>query len=213
MIIPRWRLVVPLAALFAVSALLWWATAVWPLLPFGSAVFYRWSWVWTFAILLALFGLPVTLLAALFRRARRNAVRLSAGFAAILIGFGVGARVGGSQRLKRLEGIPARAAPLIAAIQTFEEDHQRPPNRLEELLPDYIATIPSTGFGGHPAWSYQTAPFANHADYSGLYGENAWALNLYVAGRPVPSYRMLYLPNARYPSTAGRVGEWARMEY
>ena len=86
-------------------------------------------------------------------------------------------------------------------------------NGLEELVPGYIAVIPSTGFGGHPAWSYEARPFVDHPAVSGLYGENPWALNLYVADRPVSSDRMLYLPNLRYPSTATRIGEWARVHY
>jgi hypothetical protein len=133
--------------------------------------------------------------------------------AAILLGFVAGVYVGSRQRLKQLEQIPARADPLINAVQAFHQRQGRPPERLEELVPGYIATIPATGLGGYPSWSYEAAPFVNHPDHSGLYGENAWALNLYVVGRPAPSYRMLYLPNQRYPSTAGAVGKWARLHY
>lgn len=209
---PRWRLALLCAALFALSASLWWATAVWAVLPFGSTAFHSWSLLWIAAFLLALFGLPASLLAAVFRKARRKALGVSAVCAAILLGWGVGIRVGATQKTKRSELIPARAAPLIMAIQAFERDHRRPPDRLEDLVPGYIAAIPATGLGGHPAWSYERAPFVEHRDHSDLLGENTWALSLYVPGR-YPSYRMLYLPDRRYPSTATRVGEWARMHY
>jgi len=214
----KWRSIVwrrsdgLLAVLGAVTALQWWATAVWALLPFGSAIFIRWSWLWSGAFILACLMLPVSLLAALASKIRPKALRVAAGCAAIIVGFGVGGTVGRWHRTGRLETIPTRAAPLIAAIGEFERDHRRPPESLEELVDGYIATIPSTGFSGHPTWGYDVRPFENGPGKSDLYGDNPWALNFYAGGWPA-SDRLVYLPNLRYPSRAARIAEWVRVGF
>src|SRR5687768_12353370 len=87
-IMPRWRLAVLCATLVALSASFWWATAVWAVLPFGSLAFYPWTLFGIAAFLLALCGLPASLLAAVSRRARRKALGVSAVCAAILLGSG-----------------------------------------------------------------------------------------------------------------------------
>jgi hypothetical protein len=206
-------LVVVVAALFSASALAWWATFAWASLPSGSDVFYRWSWVPTLAWFLALLGVPLGLLTCLFRRARARALRGLAACAAILLGFSVGGRIGSWHQSKGIDQLPARAAPLIAGLRAFERDQGRAPETIEELVPTYLAAIPPTGFGGHPRWWYVRSPFAPHPDQAGLYGDNAWALNVYVGARPGPSYRLLYLPDRQYPASARRVGDWALVHH
>lgn len=207
-----WRWTIWPLACFALSTFVWWAGAVWALLPFGSIFFYRASFFAVVAFFLALFGLPLTLLAALFRRIRRGALRSAAVLLAFLLGFVAAAGLAGWQRDKRMETIPARAAPLVAAIEAYERDAKRPPESLDQLVPRYLPAIPSTGFGGHPEWFYRAPPPSGHPSEA-IYGENRWVLALYVGARPFPSHRMVFLPDHRYPDWAKRYGDWAVTYY
>jgi hypothetical protein len=209
----RWRWTVWPVACFAASTFVWWAGAVWALLPYGSVFFYRASFFAMIAFFLALAGLPVSLLAALFRRIRRGALRFSAVCLAFLLGFWVAANISGWQRQKRMATVPTTAAPLVAAIEAFEREQHRLPERLDDLVPRYVVAIPSTGFGGHQEWHYAAPPRTTGHPDDEIYGTNRWVLALYVGARPFPSYRMLYLPDQQYPSTAGRVGTWAYTHY
>ncbi len=62
------------------------------------------------------------------------------------------------ERLKKFQGLPMRAAPLVAAIEKFAKDTGKPPNNLSELVPKYIASIPETGVGQFPSYSYRAIP-------------------------------------------------------
>lgn len=46
------------------------------------------------------------------------------------------------------------AAPLVAAIESYRTDHDKPPATLDALIPDYITDIPSPTVGCGE-WSYQ----------------------------------------------------------
>ena len=208
------RRIVGLGMLFLVVAVLWWGTAMWELLPSGSGIFQQWSLLWAIALTVSLFALPLALIAAVFRKVRRPALRVSAVCAVIIAGWFVGLKIGVWQRYRHFEEIPHRAAPLVAAIHAFERDQGRPPHALEELLPRYLGAIPPTGFGGHPKWQYREGPFTGEPTGDGvLLGENPWVLNLYIVTRLAPGHRFLYLPNRRYPENAPRTGEWARLHY
>jgi hypothetical protein len=203
----------PAVATFLVSSVLWWATVVWACLPSGSLVFQRWSIVWLVAFFVALLVLPLALAGVPFRRLRGAALRTLSLSVAFLLGFLLGARGGSWQQVRLLESLPDRAAPLIGAISRFEAARGRPPDSLDDLVPGFIPAIPATGFGGYPEWSYERQPYVDHPDHAGLYGGNAWALNVYIAGRPTPGYRLLYLPNKAYRTGVPRMGDWARLHY
>ena len=201
------RLALLLAVCFIAAALLWWATFVWALLPQGSVVFYRWAYPIAFAWMVALFGLPVSLLFMVSRRRRPAALRWFAACGAILLGVRLGAEIGKAHRLKLMEEIPARARNLVAAIDAFERENGRPPDALEDLVPRHLPAIPPTGCGGHPEWFYNRAPYSGHPS-DDVYGSNRWVLALFVGGRPMGMYRVLYLPDRRYPATFTRIGDW-----
>jgi hypothetical protein len=43
-----------------------------------------------------------------------------------------------------------RSAPLIAAIERYNDAHGQYPTSLEDLVPDFLPLIPNTIVGGHP---------------------------------------------------------------
>ncbi len=53
--------------------------------------------------------------------------------------------------------VPARAQPLIEAIERFKQARGEYPNNLKELQPDFILEIPHTNMAGYPTFSYEHA--------------------------------------------------------
>jgi hypothetical protein len=48
-----------------------------------------------------------------------------------------------------------RSEPLVKAIHQFQTAKGRPPEDLKELVPDYLASVPGTGFGSFPDYEYK----------------------------------------------------------
>jgi len=63
-----------------------------------------------------------------------------------LIGAGIGNRI----KWKALGQLAERSRPLIAAIDAYEKKRGQPPESLENLVPDFLPTIPATGIGARP---------------------------------------------------------------
>jgi hypothetical protein len=208
MAVPIARLALTAVACLAASAALWWLAYFWAFLPFGSDAFYRVVPLLAPLTLLAIPALLLSLLLSLSRRRRRAALTWFAACAGVVGGAYLGTGLARPQRLRSIEHVPSRASALVQAIEAFERDQGRAPDRLEELVPRYLDAIPPTGLGGHPRWFYNRAPYSSHPS-DAEYGDNPWLLKLFVGSRFVGSCQVLYFPDRRYPAGATRIGEWA----
>lgn len=106
-----------------------------------------------FAVLL----LPVLLLVLLRDRAP-GMQRLTAGVLVFVASTVMGATFKEPVRKAHLHRVADHGAPLVAAIARYEADNGRPPAQLQALVPRYLATIPDTGLGAHPEWTYRVTP-------------------------------------------------------
>jgi hypothetical protein len=163
------------------------------------------------------FGLILMLVA----KTRKNAFyALIAGLVMTLEIFGgpnLGLRLAERAKHRAYLRCPNHAKPLIVAIRAFEKDHGKPPRRLEDLTPKYIATLPQTGIGAYPDYEYHDHESGLVSDYSG----NAWMLVVPLC--PLGEFDeedLLYLPNQDYDkqfSAKGkfhieeRVGDWVHV--
>lgn len=125
----------------------------------------------------------------------------------IALSFG-GARLGIRLRMNAFDRLAARSEPLVMAIQKFATDKGRPPNSLDELLPSYLAGIPTTGMGGYPEYEYLTGSDAQE------YGGNAWVLLVHAPGPGINFDMFMYFPKQNYPDrgyggSLERIGTWA----
>src|SRR5262245_15567529 len=96
-------------------------------------------------VLPGLFMIPVALLALpllAIRRARRAAGVVALASGALAAGTILGIMIDGSLRMHAFSGAALRARPLVAAIRQFEAEHARPPDRIEDLLTEYLQAIP-----------------------------------------------------------------------
>lgn len=98
-----------------------------------------------------------------------------------------------------------RAEPLVAAIGQFVTINQRPPNSLDELVPEYIDAIPSRP----PHYDYVIGTNAQ-ARYLG----NDWVLDATVNSGLINWDRFMYFPLQNYPKrgyggTIVLIRDWA----
>jgi hypothetical protein len=193
--------------LFCLSAFLYWAAWMWPVLPFGSGFFTGLAFFLPLVSLVALGGMVVALVAVLKRRLRKLAIRVLSLCVAVVAGTATGSWLGPSHRMQRIAQVTASAMPLVRAIEAFERDERRPPRGLNEVVPRYLPIVPSTGMGGYSEWQYLKGTDALS------YEENPWVLLVHTGGPGINFDKLMYFPNQRYPQFGyggriERVGAW-----
>jgi len=170
----------------------------------------------TFLMVGAVLGLPVCLVGCCILRWRRNAAWLLLCAVVAPAGLYLGERLSQPIRRQAIQGMAARAEPLIAAIRKFESTHGAP-RVLTELVPQYLPAIPTPGLNSSPEFYYtREKRFYAH--------ENAWIISVHAPHpppfsgfhRPVihDDGEVIYLPNQNYDERASRVvvervGTWA----
>jgi len=82
--------------------------------------------------------------------------------------------------------------------------HGQPPDSLGELVPDYLAELPSTGMKNYPSYEYRTG------DAARLHHGNPWVIWMGV-GYGMGFDEFVYYPLQNYPEHSGfeRLGKWA----
>ncbi len=120
-----------------------------------------------------------------------------------------GIRLGHQTRMIGMRDFTIRAKPLVAAIHQYEQDHHAPPESLQNLVPEYLPAIPSTGMGAYPEFQYSTGANCRRRNH-----ENPWTLSVLTSIGILNWDRLLYFPRQNYPEhgysgTLERVGDWA----
>ncbi|MBU1284983.1 MAG: hypothetical protein KJ989_09755 [Gammaproteobacteria bacterium] len=119
----------------------------------------------------------------------------------VLLGGLAGLQAGTAMRMKAYELAGDRAAVLVSAIEHYIETTGAPPERLEQLVPDFVEAIP----GRLPPLEIVTG----EAALKGFYG-NQWAL-LFKAGSGLNWDQLVYLPKQNYDQVESKtlLGRWA----
>jgi len=121
----------------------------------------------------------------------------------------VGFRMSRETRMQGMAEFAERSQPLIAAIKEFEQDQERPPESLDELVPAYLPAVPETGMPAYPEYVYYVGDEARNR-----YADNPWALVVNTPSVILNWDQMFYFPRQNYadvPFSTGleRVGDWA----
>jgi len=176
----------------------------WSSRPLASAHFLLVLGGTGLTLALAIAGLVV----ALGRRSQagvsrlRGAVLVAICVSAALAAEALGARV----RLAGFAQCAARLEPLVNAIREHDSRLGAPPAALGDLVPDYLAAIPSTGLGAYSDVEYSVSDQPDE-----LFG-NRWMLA--IPACRVGWDQLVYLPNGEYPAhgfggSLERVADWA----
>tara|TARA_R110002072_G_scaffold228234_9_gene385277 strand:+ start:52949 stop:53503 length:555 start_codon:yes stop_codon:yes gene_type:complete len=172
-------------ALLAASELRGWCSQSWGiLLGLGFGV----------GLLTALSGLLV----APFRRHRGGDLLLMG--LSVMVGCFAGVHLQNAGRMAAFGRCAENAKPLIAAIDKYLADNQKPPADLWDLVPVYLDTIPATGMPRYPKWDYGMAkgePYELVVHCGSLLGFDSF----------------VYWPSGQYPASlyggsTERIGAW-----
>jgi hypothetical protein len=202
--------VLKVAAVLILTAVLYWAAWVWPVLSFGfgSAAFETIGFWLPFGSLAAAAGIVLALVGVFTKDYRARAARVLVLAVAVIVGTAVGMWLGPIHKMRRVREVASSAMPFVLAIQAFERGEGRPPQHLDELVPRYLPAIPSTGMRGNSEWRYI------HGTDARAYGENSWVLLVHTSGPGLNFDQLMYFPNQDYPEFGHggrieRMGAWA----
>lgn len=99
-----------------------------------------------------------------------------------------------------------RSMPLVEAVKAFEKAKGHPPKTLDELVPTYLDSVPSTGLAADPHYEIHMG------EESSMWKGNPWVLCVPVSRGTLNWDLFLYFPNQNYPpderSAFERMGDW-----
>ncbi len=169
-----------------------------------------WAPIWLALPMMASFYATPLLLLGLMPRKTREACFLSLLF--ILAYFGVARiciSIAGDVRMDGFKALAQRSTPLVDAIARYEEESGSPPPSLDDLVPDYLPEVPSTGMGAYPDYEYITGDTAQDR-----YKKNSWVLIVPTPPGGLGWDQFMYFPNQNYPERGyggvlERIQDWA----
>lgn len=151
-----------------------------------------------FVVVYSVIHVLVALLVMLVSRNRKYFPTIMLG---VLLGGLAGLQAGTAMRMEGYERAGERAAVLVTAIEHYIKATGEPPERLEQLVPDFVEAIP----GRLPPLEI----VMGEAALKGFYG-NQWAL-LFKAGSGLNWDQLVYLPKQNYDQVESKtlLGRWA----
>ena len=196
--------------LFALSAIAVLPLVAWVLMsPYGSELLLCVTMLYHIAFLAAVVMLPVMLVRVCMKRTRMRARLWLLVIAVYVPCFVAGGLLEHHVWSAGWEAFSERSQPLIAAIKKYERDQGMPPERLADLVPDYLSVLPYTGMRACSEYQYETGSHAGE-EYAG----NPWVLQVIPPVFGVGFDEVLYFPRQNYPQrgyggSLERIGEWA----
>jgi hypothetical protein len=137
---------------------------------------------------------------------RRAMLRTAVYIGAFLLAMQLGTLATAAERDTALTRVARDAEPLTRALRQCYADYGAYPDRLSELVPEYLPAVPRPSLGLAPGFHY-----ASHAPWMRADEDDCMLLVTYRTAAMadslvwVPSGR---LPDAVPPEWARRVGEW-----
>lgn len=157
-------------------------------------------------LLLALPAIPVAVLLTPFRKTRRIGITiLIFGIVFCIVCFTV-IRIGRPIRMSAFDSLAVRSQSIVKAISRFNDAKGHPPTTLQELVPEYLSAIPSTGIPSYPNYEYSTE--------SNKWDGNPWVLYVNTPFGMINWDMFVYFPLQNYPregygGSLERIRDWA----
>jgi len=157
----------------------------------------------------AVIATPVLIACLFFKRKRLLAGSVLLTTFLMIVCLGFGGAIGRKMRMAAWPSFTQRSQLLIDAIEAFERENDSPPASLNDLIPDYLNAVPSTGMNAYPNFEYQTG-----TETQKLYYNNPWVLSVFTPSGLINFDMMLYFPKQNYPTLdyggrLERIGHWA----
>lgn len=211
--------IVTIAALCNCSSVICQYSAVAPA-PYGTLYpLFVQPFVWILALIVLSFGsLTLTITAIIFciraampsnaggdagQKRNRFLKNTAIGWIAMVTVI-ASAHYGMTLRTKAFSELGKRFEPLILAIKSYEKENGSPPKQLVDLVPKYIAAVPtSTGMGAYSRY-----------DYNVLKEDAPWELRVGCSMSPLNWDVFYYWPTEKYPELSDGgwnepIGNWS----
>jgi hypothetical protein len=177
----------PLAQLFA-------------LVPWGTGyVLEKYVFIWLACITLSII---LTILSVVFVKGiYRKALIIILVTVLIILPWSFAIRLGDQIRHKAFVHLADNSKPLIAAIESYRQHNKELPKSLNDLVPEFLTSVPGTRMAAYPAYTYLVEE-QGKAYALVISTPNAGILNL-------DEFR--YSSNGNYPDYGKRwepIGEW-----
>ena len=104
-----------------------------------------------------------------------------------------------------LSDLAERSAPLVAAIERYEETNGDPPKSLQDLVPEYLPAIPGTLIGACSEYEYHVSKPAQGGN------TECWMLSVNVYTGLTSFSWFSYMPNrdlSEAPLAQFKAGNW-----
>jgi hypothetical protein len=151
--------------------------------------------VYLFPLMIAVPAIPFLVAGLILPRTRRASFFWLMLCLLFVVTCVTGIILGQRVRIAGMRAFAQRSRPLIAAISQYDRDHSAPPQSLDDLVPDYLPRIPSTGMMAYPEYRYHAGDKAKR-EYAG----NPWALSVDTPSGGLNWDQILYFPNQNYPA-------------
>ncbi len=156
----------------------------------------------------AALAIPAGLIALAFKRTRRHSLLVAVFCISYVMTFVASLTLAKRVRIYGLHSVAERAQGLIGAIGAYEARYGKPPTSLENLVPEFLPSVPDTGIAAYPKFEYSIG------DSEAARNGNPWMLYVSTPVTPLDWDMFVYFPNQNYPSsgyggTLERVGKWA----
>ena len=175
--------------------------------PHGDMFFVSLAYLF---VLLTVVAIPLffgALIGLCFRKFRSISAVSALCSGVYLIAYFVSPKMGDEVRMNAFHRLAERSKPLVDAVRAYEEKHGRPPASLEALVPEFIASVPTTGMKAYPKYEYAVVTNAN--DHG-----NPWIITIFTPSGGINFDQFMYWPLTNYPARGyggwiERVGDWA----
>lgn len=116
-----------------------------------------------------------------------------------------------SVHMKAFKALPQKSAPLVNAIKSYQQKYGHPPDKLQNLIPEFLSNIPSTGMLNYPNYEYEN--YFNDSNAQSEHDGNLWMLKV-DAGEMLQFDVFIYYPNQNYPKNGyggylEKISDWA----
>lgn len=154
-----------------------------------------------------------SLIGLIFKRTRNNSTLTTTVVALALFITGIiSINISSNIRHNAFVKLANNSIELIEAIKTYEDQQDAAPESLNELVPNFISSVPHTGIGAYPEYLYTKCTTAEEIKTVCL--DNPWKLTVHTSPGGINFDRFVYHPNQNYPEkayggTLQRIEDWA----
>lgn len=118
------------------------------------------------SIFLAIYLILISLIGIIFKQIRIiSSLILIASFIFIPLTW-TGLRLGTKAYIYAFKRVAIQSRPLISAIQSYDKKYGHPPEKLQDLVPEFMNKIPRTGIADNPNYEYRVLSYGvNEVDH------------------------------------------------